>query len=147
MIEKTQDTIWVLETNIDDCSGEILGYTLERLLAAGARDAFYRPIFMKKNRPAYQLTVLCKEEVISALEDIIFTETTSIGIRRRQEVRTILTRSFSSIETPYGPLEVKQVHMDGKIRNYPEYESAKRLAQTNGVPLQTIYRCCQEQKD
>ncbi len=142
MIEKTQDIIWVLETNIDDCSGEILGYTLERLLDAGARDAFYRPIFMKKNRPAYQLTVLCKEEQISALEDIIFTETTSIGIRRRQEVRTILTRAFSSIETPYGPLEVKQVQVDGVLRNYPEYESAKRLAQASGVPLQAIYRCC-----
>ena len=108
---KQTDTIWVLETNIDDCSGEVLGYTLERLLENGARDAFYRPIYMKKNRPAYQLTVLCKQEDVDHLEDIIFSETTSIGIRRRQEIRTILDRSFRKLQTPFGEMDVKVVEL------------------------------------
>ena len=124
---KQTDTIWVLETNIDDCSGEVLGYTLERLLENGARDAFYRPIYMKKNRPAYQLTVLCKQEDVDHLEDIIFSETTSIGIRRRQEIRTILDRSFRKLQTPFGEMDVKVVEVDGQMRAYPEYDTAKKL--------------------
>lgn len=79
-----QDEIVRLETNLDDCTGECLGYAMECLLAAGARDVFYTPVFTKKNRPAYLLTVLCKEEDRQKLEEIIFMETTSIGIRRKR---------------------------------------------------------------
>ncbi len=139
---KQTDTIWVLETNIDDCSGEVLGYTLERLLENGARDAFYRPIYMKKNRPAYQLTVLCKQEDVDHLEDIIFSETTSIGIRRRQEIRTILDRSFRKLQTPFGEMDVKVVEVDGQMRAYPEYDTAKKLAKEQRVPLRVIYDAC-----
>lgn len=138
--EISEETITVLETNIDDASGEILGYTMERLLAAGARDVFYAPIFMKKNRPAYKLTVLCTEDKRAAIEDIIFTETTTIGIRRRTESRTCLDRSKDTIETAYGTLEVKKIIRNGNETVYPEYESAKKLAAENGVALREIYK-------
>ena len=84
-----EEDIWKLESNIDDCSGEVLGYTMERLLAAGARDVCYAPIYMKKNRPAYMLHVLCDRRQIPAMEEIIFNETTTIGIRRYKVERTI----------------------------------------------------------
>lgn len=84
------DTVLVLETNVDDCSGELLGYTIECLMNAGALDASCFPIYMKKHRPAYMLQVICKKEKQELLEDIIFRETTSIGIRRYEEERRIL---------------------------------------------------------
>ena len=136
---KLSDEINVLETNIDDCSGEVLGYTLERLFKAGARDASYSPIFMKKNRPAYKLTVLCDDEHIEVMEDIIFEETTTIGIRRRKEIRTILKRELSEVDTKYGKLGVKIAKLNGKDKVYPEYDCAKKLAEKNSVSLKEIY--------
>lgn len=140
LCDETSDEILVLETNVDDASGEILGYTMDKLISAGAKDVFYSPIFMKKNRPAYKLTVLCAENKREALENIIFAETTTIGIRRRYETRTCLERSFDSIETKYGNLDVKIVVKNGEKTIYPEYESAKKLAEENNVPLKDIYK-------
>ncbi|MGL4790975.1 MAG: nickel insertion protein [Anaerotignaceae bacterium] len=137
---KEQDEIIVLETNLDDCTGEILGYVMDKLLLAGAKDVFYTSIFMKKNRPAYMLTVLCKEDKVEELENIIFTETTSIGIRKRTEVRTILKRSFKEIETPYGLLKVKSVLTPIGERNYPEFEAAKLLSEKFNIPLTEVYK-------
>lgn len=139
LCEESADEIAVLETNIDDASGEILGYTMDRLISAGAKDVFYSPIFMKKNRPSYKLTVLCSEDKREILEDIIFAETTTIGIRRRYETRACLERSFETIETKYGKLDVKKVIKNGKETAYPEFESAKKLAEENNVPLKDIY--------
>ncbi len=136
----SEDEIVILETNIDDASGEIMGYTMDRLFDEGARDAFYSPIFMKKNRPAYKLTVICDEAVREKLEDVIFTETTTIGIRRRTEKRRCLDRSFGTIETKYGKLDVKKINNNGKENIYPEFESAKRLAKENNVALKEIYK-------
>ena len=138
--ETSSDHIVRLETNIDDCSGEILGYTLERLLEAGARDAFYQPVFMKKNRPAWLLTVICKEEKREALEDIIFRETTTIGIRRSVMERTILEREILTVKTIYGDAQVKKCTDGSRVRFYPEYESAAALSRRAGVPLQEVYR-------
>jgi uncharacterized protein (DUF111 family) len=136
----TRDTIWRLETNVDDCTGEMLGYVMERLLTAGARDVSYMPLYMKKNRPAYQLNVICDETSISRLEQIIFMETTTIGIRRMQMERTILKRETAQAETPFGPVRVKICTLpDGTLRCYPEYQSACELAQKNHVPLQDVY--------
>lgn len=89
-----KDTIWKLECNIDDCTGETLGYCMGKLLQAGARDVHYIPVYMKKNRPAYQLDVICEEEKRETLENIIFTETTTIGIRRCQMERTVMKRDL-----------------------------------------------------
>lgn len=91
---ENKDVIVKLESNVDDCSGEALGYVMERLLKAGARDVHYTPVFMKKNRPAYQLNVICSEEDVSKLEDIIFEETTTIGIRKQKMERSILKREI-----------------------------------------------------
>ena len=114
-----------MQSDIDDCSGELLGYTLERLLAAGALDAHYQPVFMKKSRPAWELTVICREEDRAKLEALIFAETTTIGIRRARMERTV------------------RCLLENGERCYVEYDSAAKLAQEQGVPLQDIYLAAQ----
>lgn len=110
----------------------------------GALDAFYTPIYMKKNRPANKLTVICKEENVKVLEGLIFKHSTTIGIRKREETRTVLERSKDVIETRYGPLEVKKVMLGDQERIYVEYESAKKLAKDNDVALRDIYQLIQD---
>ena len=136
---KKKNEIIVMETNIDDCSGEMLGFVMEQLLDQGALDVFFTSIFMKKNRPAYRLTVVCNEEKMGLLQKVIFTQTTTIGIRYRKEQRTVLKRQIKEIETPLGKLQVKEVEIDGEKRCYPEYESAKKLALKHQCSLQEIY--------
>ena len=137
------DCICKLETDIDDCSGELLGYTLERLLAAGALDAHYQPVFMKKSRPAWELTVICREEDRAKLEAMIFAETTTIGIRRARMERTVLPRRRDVVHTAYGDVAVKRCLLENGERCYVEYDSATKLAQEQGVPLQDIYLAAQ----
>ena len=138
-MQEQNQKIVVMETNIDDCSGEILGYTEDLLFQNGALDVFYTPIFMKKNRPAYRLTVVCKEPDIQKLQNIIFKETTTIGIRYRYEYRTELEREPITINTKYGTLQAKKVVNNGETYIYPEYESVKELAEKNHIPLKEIY--------
>lgn len=137
------DCICQLQSDIDDCSGELLGYTLERLLAAGALDAHYQPVFMKKSRPAWELTVICREEDRAKLEALIFAETTTIGIRRARMERTVLPRSRYVVHTAYGDVAVKRCLLENGERCYVEYDSAAKLAQEQGVPLQDIYLAAQ----
>ena len=140
-----EDSIYKIETNIDDCSGEVLGYTMERLFAAGAKDVSYTPIFMKKNRPAYLLTVLCGEEDVSALEKIIFVETTSIGIRRVKMERHVLRRINRSVETTLGTVSIKECDVPSdsgnfiKRQGYPEYESVARICKATGHSYSYVY--------
>ncbi|MBR0396635.1 MAG: nickel pincer cofactor biosynthesis protein LarC [Eubacterium sp.] len=136
--------IYKLETDIDDCTGEVLGYLLERLMEAGARDAHYLPVYMKKNRPAWQLQVICTEDKIRAMEELIFTESTSIGIRRIRMERTALQREICEIETPCGPARVKICRFHGTEKYYPEYESAAALARDTGRPLAEIFHMIRE---
>ncbi len=137
--EEENKNIVIMETNIDDSTGEILGYTSEKLFQSGALDVFYTPIFMKKNRPAYCLTVCCKKEDIKKIQDIIFKETTTIGIRYHFESRTELKREIIEVDTKYGKLQAKKVENNGKTYIYPEYESAKILAEKNNIPLKELY--------
>ena len=139
-MEKPNEDFVVMETNVDDCSGEILGYTQELLFKNGALDVFYTPIFMKKNRPAYRLTVACKREDIYKLQNIIFKETTTIGIRYRFEYRTELGREITQIDTKYGKIKAKKVTNNGETYIYPEYESIKELAEKNNIPLKELYK-------
>ena len=133
--------VWKLETEVDDCPGEALGYAMERLFAAGAREAHYAPVFMKKNRPAYQIQVLCAEEDIAAIEAVLFEETTTIGIRRTPMQRTVLPREIVRVETAYGALRAKRVVLpSGAGRLYPEYEDVAAAARERGVPYQEAYR-------
>ena len=138
--DETEDEIWVLETNLDDCTGEMMGLTMELLLAAGARDVNYTPIYMKKNRPACKLEVLCKEEKVSALEEVIFHQTTAIGLRKRKEVRRILPRKKETVMTPYGEVELKICTSAGETYIYPEYDSIRGLVQETGRSYQEIYQ-------
>ncbi len=137
--EGTIGRVVKLECNVDDCTGEELGYTMERLFAAGARDVCYSPVFMKKNRPAWLLTVICGEELRRDLEDIIFRETTSIGIRRTYVDRTILDRDIVRVGTPYGEVSVKVCRSEGLVRYYPEYEDVAGIARSNGIPYREVY--------
>ena len=139
-IQERNENFVVMETNIDDCSGEILGYTSEKLFENGALDVFFTPIFMKKNRPAYRLTVACKKEDMFKLQNIIFKETTTIGIRYRFEARTELGREFVEIDTKYGKIKAKKVTNDGETYVYPEYESMKKIAKENNIPLKELYK-------
>jgi hypothetical protein len=137
--KETSDYIYKLETNIDDCTGEALGYVMDLLFENGARDVHYTPVYMKKNRPAYLLTVICSEDKIGKLENIIFKETTTIGIRRGKMERTVLDRQKDSVDLSIGNLSVKKcVLPDGTIRNYPEYESVQKLARNNNMSIQDV---------
>ena len=137
--EKNEDTICKLEANIDDCTGEALGYAMKLLMEAGARDVYYVPVFMKKNRPAWILSVLCKEEDRENLEQIIFRETTTIGIRRTAMKRTVLERELRKIDTSFGKVLVK-ICRDGKaVYFYPEYESLAELCKKTGISYQEAY--------
>lgn len=134
------DFIYKLETNIDDCTGEALGYVMERLMETGARDVHYIPVFMKKNRPAYELTVICKEEDIEKLEEIIFRETTTIGIRRQKMERSVLKRKVQTITTSLGEAKVKLCYMENSVRAYPEYESVRELCRKHRLSFQEVYQ-------
>lgn len=136
----SEKDIYKLESNIDDCSGEALGYVMESLLEAGARDVYYSPVYMKKNRPAWQLTVICMPEDIEKLEQIIFRETTTIGIRRVRMERSVLPRRSEAVRLSYGEVVVKCCQLpDGKCRYYPEYDSVAALCRANGLPYRRLY--------
>lgn len=135
-----KDIIWKLETDMDDCSGEMMGHVMNLLMANGAREVHYTPIYTKKNRPAYTLTVICKESEREKLENLIFSETTTIGIRRVEMERTILQREIQKKDTPVGTAIVKACTLpDGNIRYYPEYENVAELAERNQLSFRETY--------
>ena len=138
------DYIYKLETNIDDCSGEVLGFVMEKLFEAGARDVHYTPVYMKKNRPAWLLTVICKEEDIPGMEALIFAETTSIGIRRARMERTILPRRKLKVMIPFGEVEVKICGPEGAQKCYPEYESLAKICRKTGISYAEAYQMAVE---
>lgn len=134
-----KESVWVLETNVDDCTGEQLGYTIEQLMNAGALDAGCFPVGMKKNRPGYMLQVICREDMRESLENLIFKETTSIGLRRYQESRRVLEREFVDADTPWGTAKVKVCSHHGERYYYPEYSSVKEISKKAGISLKAAY--------
>ena len=140
------DCIYKLETNIDDSTGEELGAVMEALFCAGARDVFYTPVYMKKNRPGYQLNVICGAEDVETLEQIIFRGTTTIGIRRSKWERTILPREIIEVETPFGMAKVKKCLLGEQVRFYPEYECVLEISRREKKSYREIYQmvaeCC-----
>src|SRR5271165_4704992 len=138
--EKTHaDTVTVLEANLDDLSPQVFGYVMDRLLEEGALDVYAVPVQMKKNRPGTLLTVLCKPEDASKLTQLLFTETTTLGVRRRDEVRQTLARRWENVRTPWGEVRIKIASMNGTVTNYaPEYEDCRRIAAEHHVPLKTV---------
>ena len=139
----TADKVWVLEANIDDCSGEALAIAMELLFQNGAKDVYYTPIYMKKNRPAYLLGVICSEEKLDNLEEIIFTHTTTIGIRKHESLRTTLNREIKTVSTPFGDAKVKVCTYHDKTFYYPECESIKKLCAESGQDYLTLYHLVQ----
>ena len=139
--EASQDEdMYKLETNIDDCPGEALGFTLEQLFKAGAHDVHYIPCFMKKNRPGWLLTVLCSGAKVAEIEQIIFANTTTIGIRRIKVERTKLERCEILLKTEFGEIRAKQVTLpDGTKRNYPEYEAVAAICREKNLNFQEVY--------
>jgi len=144
-LSSEKDFIYKLETNIDDCSGEVLGFVMDRLFEAGARDVHYSPVYMKKNRPAYQLNIICKEEDIEKLEQIIFEETTTIGIRRIQMERSILRREIKIFQTSLGEAQVKICKIDSGKRIYPEYSSVSDLCKKHKMSFQDVFHLIQKE--
>jgi uncharacterized protein (TIGR00299 family) protein len=135
----SNDRIMVLEANLDDLSPQVLAYAMERLLAEGALDVFSVPVQMKKSRPGALLTVLSKMEDASRLTKTIFAETTTLGVRRREEQRQTLSRRWETVDTTWGPVRIKIANMNGSISNYaPEYEDCRTLAEAQHVPLRTV---------
>lgn len=133
------DTILVIETNLDDCSGETMGFVMEELLEAGALDVFYTPIYMKKHRPAYLLSVLCAEEKRPVMEELIFRHTTSIGLRVHKAQRTKLPRKIITLETPWGMADIKCCRHGDQIYYYPESDSIRLLARNCNKSYRELY--------
>jgi pyridinium-3,5-bisthiocarboxylic acid mononucleotide nickel chelatase len=133
------EKIMVLEANLDDLSPQVLAYAMERLLAEGALDVFSVPVQMKKSRPGALLTVLAKMEDANRLTTLIFAETTTLGVRRREEQRQTLSRRWETVDTAWGPVRIKIANRNGSVSNYaPEYEDCRTLAEAQHVPLRTV---------
>jgi uncharacterized protein (TIGR00299 family) protein len=135
----TSDTIWVLETNLDNISGEVIGYTTSQLFAAGALDVYTTAIQMKKNRPGVKLSVLCGNEDLEKVEAILFRETTTLGVRRWEAQRHKLERSAHSVDTPFGKIAGKLRRVAGQPPCFaPEFDDCARAAAEHRVPLQAV---------
>jgi pyridinium-3,5-bisthiocarboxylic acid mononucleotide nickel chelatase len=134
-----QETITVLEANLDDLNPQVFGYVMDQLLEAGALDAFGMPVQMKKNRPGMLLTVLAKPQDEDRLTEILFRETTTLGVRRREEKRQALARMWIAVPTPWGEVRMKIASMNGTVTNYaPEYEDCRKIAAEHRVPLKQV---------
>jgi uncharacterized protein (TIGR00299 family) protein len=138
---------YIIETNIDDMNPEIYGYIEEKLFEAGALDVFKTPIVMKKGRPGVKLSVLVDEKNEKALLDIIFEETTSIGVRKYEVEKIMLDREFSKVKTEYGDITVKKSYYKGKLVKYkPEYEECKIIAKEKDIAIDKIYKAVYQVK-
>jgi len=133
------EEIYKLETNIDDCSGEVMGYVMAKLFELGAKDVYFTPIFMKKNRPAYELGVLCNYSDVEKMEEVIFKHTTTIGIRKYKVERTVLNREITEVSTKYGLVKVKKCLLKNEVRFYPEYESISKICDNFDVSYEQAY--------
>jgi uncharacterized protein (TIGR00299 family) protein len=136
----SSDRVWVLETNLDDLPGEVVGYTMTRLMESGALDAFVTPIQMKKNRPGVMVSVLCDESKIPALENILFRETSTLGVRRYPVSRHKLKRQAIEVETPLGTIKGKLGWLGERPPTFsPEFDDCARIAAAHAIPLREVY--------
>ena len=136
--EGTLEQIARLECNLDDMTGEDIGFALEQLFKAGARDVYTQPIGMKKSRPGVLLSVICLPEDAARLAALMMKNTTTLGIRRQDMSRYVLERAVETVETPYGPVRVKTASGMGVQRRKAEYDDLAALAERHQVPLETI---------
>jgi uncharacterized protein (TIGR00299 family) protein len=135
----TDEQLWMLETNLDDASPQIIGHVMDRVFELGALDCYFTPVQMKKNRPGVLLSVLCGREEKEAVMKLLFTETTTLGVRSYEVNRRALQRSVVRVETQYGPIDVKVAHLDGRVVNeMPEFEQCRQAAVKANVPLKIV---------
>lgn len=149
--KRQEEDVWILESNMDDCSGEQMGFLQEVLFDAGVRDAVYIPIYMKKNRPAYVLQVICDDATVEKAENLIFRESTTIGIRRYRANRSVLERRMERIHTKFGEITVKVCYGKNQQYIYPEYEDVKCRALEHGESYRQVYeetiRCAKDRTE
>jgi uncharacterized protein (TIGR00299 family) protein len=139
VIEATGERLFMIETNIDDLSPQILGHVMDRAFELGALDCYFTPVQMKKNRPGVLLSVLCERDRKEQLLNLLFTETTTLGVRSYEVERRALRRSVVRVETQYGPIDVKVGHLNGHVVNeMPEFEQVRAAATKAGVPLKVV---------
>jgi len=139
--KKFEETIVVLEAQVDDSTGEILGFAMEKLFEAGALDVYHTPVYMKKNRPGILVSVLCHPANSDRCEETLLAETSTFGVRRSDWKRRVLERQWIQVETAYGSIRVKQaIEGDRIVRQSPEFEDAAEAARSFGVPLESVYR-------
>jgi hypothetical protein len=142
------DTVWVLETNLDNTTGEVIGHCIAQLWEAGALDVYATAIQMKKNRPGVKLSILCREEKVTVMETIVFRETGTLGIRRYSAARHVLRRETRRVATAWGPVDGKIARLgDGPVHFAPEYESCRRIAAEHHVPLREVYTAAERAFD
>jgi hypothetical protein len=142
------EQIWVVETNLDDISGELIGYCITRLWDAGALDVHTTPIQMKKNRPGVKLSVLCRAGDVEGVEAVLFDETTTLGVRRWPVRRTVLARRTHCVQTEWGLVDGMLGGLGGGSPRFaPEFESCRRVAAEHGVPLRVVYEAAQKAFD
>ena len=133
------ERLWMIETNIDDLSPQILGHVMDRAFELGALDCFFTPVHMKKNRPGVVLSALCNSDKKERILQLLFTETTTLGVRSYEVERRALERSVVQVETQYGPIDVKVAHLQGRpVNRMPEFEQCKLAAAKAGVPLKVV---------
>lgn len=133
------DQIYIVECNIDDATGEELGFAMEKLTSAGARDVHFIPCFMKKNRPAYILRIITGEKELEEIEKTVFRYTSTIGLRKYPVDRTCMSRTMMTVSLPEADIAVKKCFLKDIVRYYPEYESVRAVAEKSGRPLRILY--------
>ena len=138
--EHTDDQMLKMEVNLDDISGEILGYLMDVLIESGANDVYYTPIYMKKNRPGILLQLLCSKENLSKMKQILFKETTTLGVRYYPLTVHRAERRFRKVSTEWGMVTVKEGIYEGQvIQSSPEFEECKKIAEDHNMPLKKVY--------
>lgn len=138
--EHLDDQMLKMEVNLDDVSGELLGYVMDLLFEAGANDVFYTPIYMKKNRPGVLLQLLCSRKNLSRMEEILFKETTTLGVRYYPLTVHRLERVFRKVATKWGTVTVKEgIYAGQVVQRAPEFEDCKIIARIHHVPLKKVY--------
>jgi uncharacterized protein (TIGR00299 family) protein len=137
--EAADERLWMIETNMDDISPQILGHVMERAFDLGALDCYFTSVQMKKNRPGVLLSILCRDEQRATLSELLFSETTTLGIRAYEVERRALERRIVTVETQYGPIDVKVAQLNGHVvKEMPEYEQCRRAARAASVPLRVV---------
>jgi hypothetical protein len=139
-----EERLLMIETNIDDMSPQLFGYVMERALLRGALDCYFTPVQMKKNRPGVLVSVLCRPADGDAVCELLFSETTTLGVRISEVLRRALKRESATVLTPYGPIDVKVARMDGGIKYMPEYEQCREAAERAGVTLRQVEAAARE---